>query len=92
MSALTIDRTDLPKPHGMPLSFVLTDGNRTLIAEVSREAALEYIEAGIGPHFLAFQRREDFLQAVEAAVERRIDADDVAEASLTLGWSDLYPE
>jgi hypothetical protein len=86
-----IDRANLPKLSEMPLVFVLSGGSRTITAEIVREATLEYREASTGPRLLALQRREDFLQAVEAAVEEAENLDLIDNDRVTLGWEDLYP-
>jgi hypothetical protein len=94
MAAFTIDREKLPRRWEQPLIFVLSDGAQTVTAEITREGALEYIEAGRaggGPVALAFQRREDFLQAVEAAVGA-IEVHHLNDhGRVTLNWGDLYP-
>ena len=91
MAGFTIDRGNLPKLSDTPLRFVLTDGNRTIAAEITRDASLEYKEASIGPRLLAFRRREDFLQAVENAVDRNMSNAGVAAEGFIFGWADLYP-
>jgi len=92
MSGFKVDRDSLPKPWDDPLVFKLTRGEQAVSAEVRRDAAQEYTlaESAVGvAAFLAPDRIDAFLLALEAAVDRGFDEEH--RQPLTLDWYALYP-
>jgi hypothetical protein len=93
MCGFKVDRQSLPEPWDNPLLFRLTRGAETVEAEVRREAALDYswprtvnvIAAVFTP-----ERIEDFLMALEAAVDRNYD--EPGQQRIILDWNALYPD
>ena len=92
MTGFKIDRSALPKAWEHPLLFDLTNGRAMVTVEIQQDAALEYKWAWNAPGIallVAPERIENFLLAVEAAVDRGMMA--APASQITLRYNDLYP-
>lgn len=92
MARFEVDRLSLPGAWDAPLLFNLRRGEQSVVAEVQRDAAVDFAwspsASGIAM-FFASDRIDDFLLNLEEAVERLYD--EAPRERLTVDWSALYP-